>query len=160
MAYTTQAEIQGLFSQVGVMIRLDDLDPPGFKNALEGFIDEATGIIDQYAQYFYDPADLANSTWVRRRCTWIACFLLSQRKGNPALFFRRYEEILDELERVKIGDLMIPGLPTSADLTPAMSNLTVDERFHVRKLRVHTSISAGGTSSRQDIAPFLPYEWL
>ena len=166
--YTTRDEIERLMSGVGVRLRVDDLidstdpdyDASDIGYYFQELTEDATLTIDQYAEGHYDPEDLVNSRWGRIRATWSGADLLSQRRGNPALFYSRYEEIIGELQQVTFGNLVIPGLPTRADLTPAMSNLRVDERFMVRKLRVMDSISTGGTSARQDFVYIYPYEWL
>lgn len=157
--YTTQAEVERLYGKKGVAEITADLGGPNLAAAWEEVIADATTTIDAYAAQIYSPIDLANSYWVRERAKWIAAFRLSQRRGNNDLFSQRYKEIIEELERVKNFDIMIPGLPTSADLTPAMSNVYVDPRFSIAKLRVHPSISTGGLGSRQDVSWNYPSEW-
>lgn len=158
--YTSRDEMERILSQIGVNLRIDDLDVAGSEGALESFYIDATLTIDTYVQHYYEPQDLYSSYWVRLRASWLACYYLSQRRGNPALFQLRYNQILEELERVQLGELVIPGLPTRFDLTPAMSNIVIDERFTIDKIRVHPSISTGGVSSRQSLSPVIPYEWL
>jgi len=114
-------------------------------------IDEATDTINQYAMEWYEESRLVNSLWVRRRATVIACWLLSQRRGNPGQFEERVSQITLELEKVLKGDLRIPRLPMRADFTPGVSNYRVDDRYLVRKTRVEPQISTGGRGSKQDI---------
>lgn len=158
--YTSRREVENVISQVGVNLRLDDLDTSDSEDALEEYYIDATLDIDTHAQHYYESSDLATSSWVRRRATYLACYYLSQRRGNPALFQLRYNQIMEQLERVQLGEMLIPGLPTRADMTPAMSNMVVDERFILSKLRVHPSISTGGTGSRQHLSYIIPFEWL
>ena len=158
--YTSQDEIDRLFSTVGVSLRTDDLESIDLTAYWTELTEEVTETINQYAEMYYAPADLVTSRWVRSRATWLGAHYLSMRRGNPALFLARYEDIITDLENVALGNVIIPSLPTRADMTPTMSNLIVDERFVVKKLRVHPVISAGGNDSRQDPAYIYPYEWL
>ena len=158
--YTTQARVERLLSEHGVMLRLDDLDADLVADAMQDSIDDAQSAIDLYLTQFYEDTDLATSTTVTRWATWLAAHFLSQRRGNPSLYLHRYEEIMDQLEGVMDGRLLIPGIPTRDDFTPAVSNFVIDERFHLQKMRVQPSLSSGGTSSRQMLSYEYPYDWL
>ncbi len=150
--YTTQAEIERLYGKTGVAAITADLQGTNIASMWEEIIADATLTIDSYASQVYDQEDLATSRWVRNRATWLAAYRLSQRKGNNDLYAQRYQEIIDELEKVKSLILIIPNIPTSSDLTPAMSNISIDPRYNIRKVRVNPEISTGGTSDRQDIS--------
>jgi hypothetical protein len=156
--YTSREEMEKLFSACGVELRLvcaSDKD-----EALDFFIDDATLMIRQFAGQLYGDADLNNSAWIRIRATWIACYLISQRKGAPSLFFARYEQIIQELNMVKDGLLPIPELSTSIDAVPALSNIDHDPRFRYKTLRVQTENStATGGSKQTPSYNFMP-EWL
>lgn len=152
--YTSVAEIRRIYSTDAVNLRLDD-DDDGYVSPTDDvytdLVYEATDMVNLYCEQWYDPSDMAENSWVRRQATWIACYLLSQRRGNPSQYGKRYEEIVGLLEKVQAGQLQIPRLPHRADFTPAVSNFRVDDRFQVRKTRVQPTISSGGTSSRQDL---------
>lgn len=150
--YTSQAEIERLHGKAGVANLLADLQGANIASLLEEMIADATLTIDSYASQVYDQEDLATSRWVRSRATWIAAYRLSQRKGNNDLYAQRYQEIIDELEKVKNLTLVIPNIPTSSDMTPMMSNVSVDPRYNIRKIRVNPEISTGGVIERQDIS--------
>ena len=157
--YTTQAEMERLYGRKGLAELINDI---GGANIAEWWIEiaaDATTTIDAYASQVYNPVDLYTSRWVRTRATWIGCFRASQRKGNPDLFSQRYDEIIEELEKVRTQELIIPNLPTSSDLTPAMSNVFIDARYEIDKIRVLSSISTGGTSGRQSVAWQTVADW-
>lgn len=158
--YVTLRDVQHRFSEAGITLRLDDVPADRLAEVFEQVAGDVEDLIDQYCQHFYLDEDLVNSPWVRRRASWLFCYFLSMRRGNAAIFQARYNEIVDELERVGNGTLLIPGLPRRADMTPALSNVVVDERFYISKVRVQPSISTGGTSGRQALSPVIPYEWL
>jgi hypothetical protein len=156
--YTSKVEMQRLFSACGVNYRMDDADDP--EDTLAFFIDDASSTVDMYAGQIYNQSDLNTSQWVRIRATWLACYLLSQRMGNPSLFFNRYDQILQELQKVQQQQLPIPGLATSVDMVPTMSNLEHDPRYREKTLRVESEVSTGATSSKQDLSNQLLPEWL
>jgi len=156
--FTTRPEMEKLFSAMGVEFRLEDADD--CDEVLNFFIDDATQLVLQYAGQLYSSTDMNTSTWVRIRCTYIACYFLSQRLGNPSLFFSRYEQILDELQRVQQQLLPIPELATSQDMVPCMSNIEHDPRYRERTLRVEPETSTGANSSKQDLSNQLLPEWL
>lgn len=147
--YTTREEMSHLFTAIGVEFRLEG--SPDCQLRLNFYIDDATSYIDQYLSTMYNQVDLNSSTWVRTRATWIACYRLSQVGGNPSLFGGRFEEIVEELQKVKDGSLVVPELGTKWDLVPSMSNIDHDPRFRARTRRVDgetSSPSTGGTKSR------------
>lgn len=148
--YTSRNEMNRIFSAVAIENRLEDLIDDA-QTVLE-IIEEATDWINQYCSMLYEESDLNNSRWVRSRCTWYACYLLSQRAGYPALFTDRIEKIESDLKDVFTQQVPIPRLPYRSNMAPAMSNVIVDDRFAVAKIRVHQPISPGGTSGRQDPA--------
>ena len=157
-AYTSEAEIKRILSTPGFDLRVDDL-----ANTLEvitDVVEEATDLVNFYCALNYNESDLETSPLVRRWATWIACYLLSQSRGNPALFVDRMGEVLALLEEVSKHDRIIPRLPTREDLTPAMSNVHIDDKFRTHKIRVHHTISTGGTYGKQDLSPRFPFEWL
>lgn len=162
--YTSQAEIERIFSSTAVDLRVDDITAEDTTNGntdlsdslWEEILSDATDIINQYVELYYNPIDLYSSRWVRMRATYIGAHIVSYRRGNPSLFRDRYEQILEELTMVKDGSLIIPRLPTRDDFTPAMSNVAVNDKYYIDKIRVHPTISTGGTSGRQSIQPYVP----
>lgn len=159
--YTSQSEIERLISTAGVNLRISDLTGADKTSYWTELIADATDIINQYVEWFYDAADLADNRWVRSRATWIALTQLCRRRANPVpkAVLDRYQEILDELRSIKSGEMQIPRLATSVDLLPAMSNLRVDDRFLSRKIRVNPTISVGATSGQQDLDWLWTYDW-
>lgn len=154
--YTSEAEIKRLYGKKGVELINSDIAGTDVAALWDEVIADATQTIDQYAAQIYNQSDLAQSRWVRIRATWIAAFRLSQRKGNNDLFAQRYDEIMEELEKIMTLTIMIPNTPLSGDMSPMMSNPTIDPKSNSKKIRVQQEISTGGTSDRQDLA-WLPW---
>lgn len=152
--YTTRALMGWLFKSLGVEYRIED--SPDCDETLNFFIDDASSQIGAFLEQVYYPADLAGSTWVKIRATWLACYRLSQRGGNPSLFYGRVQEIMDELNAVKNGLLPIPGLATRADFIPSMSNIEHDPRYRdaTRRVDPETSTPGLGGTRPQDITEY------
>ncbi len=150
--YSSQELMERLYSTVAVLLRLDDNDDGTIDTGLlQDVIDTATDKINQYLLPLYEAAAAELNLWVRRRATIIACWYLSQRRGNPAQFQSMYEEVIEELKAVNAMKLFIPRLPLSSNLAPGVSNYRVDDRYIVQKTRVQMAISTGGRSTRQDV---------
>lgn len=128
--YTTQREMESVFSRLAVLLRTDD--PPDISPdpdaTLTDVIEDATDVCNEYLLPRYAASVLNESKWVRRRCSLIACHLLSERRGNPGQFTDRYEAIIDSFKLVAKGYRQIPRQATRHDLTPKHTNIVVDDR--------------------------------
>jgi hypothetical protein len=153
--YTSREEVESIFGQTAVSLRLDDDETGGVSEVeddlFDDVIDEATDEINIYCHRYYAADQLYQSAWVRRRCSWIAAALLSERRGNPGQFASRIATIYAMLERIRNGTYYIPRLPYSADLSPGMINTVIDDRFPRSKNRVQADQSVGGTDQHIDI---------
>jgi len=123
----------------GVDLRIDDT--AGATGILRA-IRRASNKVLEYVQGRYSVAELNGNDWVTDITTIIACHYLSRRRGNPGLFEDEYNEAIASLERVRTENAHIPGAGTLSDHLPGFSNLTVDDRFHLGKLRVQRGISS------------------
>lgn len=158
--YTSRTEIEHIYGLTGLTLQVADLKQGNIDDWWQELVADATQTVNQFCWLFYSELDLSNSHWVRRRASWIGAYYLSQRRGNPSLFNLRYSEIIEELNAVMQGAMQIPGLATSVDFTPAMSNLRVDDWYYRDKIRVHQEISTGGLSARQSPSYVYPlWDW-
>ena len=126
---TSLQEIQDVFSSEGVENHLEDLiDNPA---ALDVIVDRASERVFLYLRTKFLEEDVAVSVWAREQATYIACYLISIRRGNPSLYTDLYAQALIDLELVRDGALN-PGIPSKARgvvQTPIM-----DSRFyHVKR---------------------------
>lgn len=135
---TSAAEMDRLFSAVGVDLRTDDGTEA---TIVEEIIDWASETIASYTLSHYDTAVLATSAWVHRRATILACYYLSMRRGNPPQFVAEYKRILEELELVQNNKLLIPDATVRAADIPTVSSYRVDDRYISTKQRVVRSQS-------------------
>ena len=147
--YTSKAEMESLISFAGVDLRLDDLGEADMTQVILEIVEEATDVVNEHCLGRYEATDLVDSRWVHSVATWIGCYLLSQRRGNPALFSERYEQVITRLEDVQHRRKNIPRVPERANMIPAVSNVRVDDRYMKNKVRVERSISTGGTYTGQ-----------
>ena len=161
--YTSRAEMEEIFSRLGIDSRIDDdqseavdspydfsrnVIQPNEETYLDAIILSATELFNQYLLSYYDAQLLVDSRWIRSRCTWVACFLLSQRRGNPEQFTEQYNEILATIRQIALGpgingNPQIPRIPTRFDFRPALSNLVVDDHYSQSKIRVIEKNSTG-----------------
>lgn len=159
--YTTRQQVELLLSRYGAMTFADDnrdgIAEPDVWNMILG---EASREVDLYLTRWYSPQDMKNNRWIKYITTWIAAYLLTLRRGNPGLFKGRYEMIISWLERIFTGIMQVPDLAWKEDLSPSLSNMVVDDRFQIAKVRVQPGVSTGGKSSRQHADPMQGWELL
>lgn len=156
--YTTQAEIERLMSKKSSELYVDDTgvgiadDPEIWDDA----INESTDMVNMYTQMWYEATVLVTNSWCRRVATWIAAHLITMRRGNPGAYSDRYYDYIAMLERVKKGELQIPGAYQRAAMIPMGTNYSIDDRYPINKLRVQPSTSVETDSPRRDISSW-PY---
>lgn len=155
--YTSETEIRRLISSTGANQWIDDI-PDDYDDFLVEVINDATGTINSFLERFHDPDQLYQSYWVRRRATYLACYYLTSRRGDPGIFGEHYDRIMGELDAAAEGVLQVPGVPYSTGMLAVMQNVTVDQRFTYSKSRVRKSISTD-TSGREPLSITIPYEW-
>lgn len=160
-AYCTEADMQRLFSIAGVT-SFADHDQDGVSDTLvvSDCIDQATEEINLYA-WQYSAAGLATSTLVNRWCTVLAVYFLCQRRGNPPpdSIAEEFARIMLHLERIRTGDMKIPGVATKGIYSPRFSNLVPDRRFPYSNIRVQRESSDGiPTTLTQKVAGDIPIE--
>lgn len=163
-AFTSVAEIQRIWSVEGAAVRASDDEygtetPEPEEGVWQDVIAEASDTIVLYVQNHYDSATLTTNAWVRRQAAWIGAYLLSMRRGNPSVFTARYQEIIANLERIRTGQLQVPGAVVRSNEAPALSNLIIDDRFRISKIRVVPQTSTGGTSGKQHLDPTYTQEY-
>lgn len=152
--YTSQAEMESVFSVDGILLRMDDdgsavIDGTEVSN-LSDIFDEATDEVNIRVEQRYDPSVLVNNLWVRRAATYIACYIASIRLGNAEQYRGQRDYYIGLLERVKEHKMVIPRLPVRYNEQPGMSNLIIDHHFPKSKIRVETENSVGGTYPDMD----------
>lgn len=157
--FTSEAEIVEVMGEAGIAMRMDDVDPEDYDTTLNRIMADATDTVKLYLSGRYSVADLDASDFIHRRCTFIACYYISRRRGNPGQFREMYEEARGDLEEIRDGDLILPDTPVSSDMTPALSNFTMDARFR-QPMRVRTELSTGNTAGADFIAWNFPFEWV
>lgn len=156
--FTTYRAVQDLYGELGIENILDDVDREVEENGLTHYenvvnsviVDAEQTIILRLSKWF-KPGDMVGNQWVWSRTRVIAAYYLSQRRGNEHYFEPRYMEAMRELDAIATGEIPPPStIPLCATSIPSMSNQCVDERFHLHKLRVQSSVSVGGTYPGQD----------
>lgn len=161
MPWTTKAEIESIWSALGVMLRLDDDDSGsnsvGENALLDDVIEEATETARRFLMHRYADAEVENNPWVRRRVSYLAAHYLSIRRGNPAQFETKAGQILRELQDVRQGREWVPDAAPLGDLGPSLSNLSVDWRYNRSQVRVDPQTATGGDGPDLDYDRVPPY---
>jgi len=171
--YCTADELRRQISYYG-LVSWSDHAQDGVEDdaVITDAIQEASQEIDMYATQRYSNVSigsapsLADSPLVRRWAVTLACYFLSMKRGNPPpeSLLNQAERLLDPINgilvRVATGKLQLPGVPLRGDLFPAWSNLAVDRRWPISKVRVTeaNSSDAKTSRSRDSSGTVLPYE--
>ena len=167
--YTTRAEIERLLSYKGVSLHLDDTDDLDDNygggtstlvtpsNTLDEIIERATSRVNEYLLPRYAPATLSLLPRVREITTFIACHLLSRRRGNEPLYDDEVAESIETLERYREGSLYI-NAPLQGPRAVTQSFVT-DNRYFRNPVRVLTH-SSTDTVANQNLAWDYPFFWL
>ena len=103
----------------------------------------ATAQVKSYCCGRYDDSDLADSWSVNRWATCLASRWVARRRFQtaPASIESEYHETIEELREVRSGQLSIEDIGTRTSAWPALSNVTLDDRYTYRKVRVEPLIS-------------------
>lgn len=159
--FTNVSNVKALYGATGYSSILDDLSSDDVDEIMSQVIFDAEQTVILRLNRFYKNEDLANSTWVKSRTTWIAAHLLSKRRGNEHYFADLYEDALRELDGIASGEINpLVDIPTRDTIIPSMSNIYIDEMFVSAKTRVRQNISVGGSYSGQDISYGYFWGWL
>lgn len=155
--YTSEAEMQRLLSLEGVELRLDDLDDTDDEQTeyLTEVIADATDVINAYLLQTYSASTMETNRWIRSRATWIGCYFLSQRRGNPPpeIFETRYSQITDvesgELYRAATNykGFRVPRLVPLSAPRPVVTNYKISDLYQTNKIRVKPENTTGDTYS-------------
>ena len=152
--YTSQEEIERIYSEDGVYQQLADLIDNEF---LIELIERATSKVNQYLGGLYTYENLASSVWIREKATYIACHFLSIRRGNPTLFQYQYEEALADLQDAR-DNLVFLDIAQSSGVRPLGFNVLHDNRFTITPIRIIPATSSKLVSGQ--LAAFTtPYWW-
>lgn len=118
-------------------------------------INAAEAEIDSYVVSQYDliQAHAINPDWLRHCSAIVTCVWISRLGANgtvPPGLQSLYDEKLNALQKIQLGQRMIPGLSTRADPGVSMSNLTYDPRWDLAKIRTQP---AANTSDQNSVVP-------
>ncbi len=123
---TSLEEIQRVFSIEGVDNHTEDYIDPALADVINETIIRASETCLQFLRGRYSVTAMTDSMWVRMKATYIACYYLSIRQGNPALYGDLYAEAMLDLAAARDGTIH-PGLPT--DARAVIQTPMMDSRF-------------------------------
>jgi phage gp36-like protein len=159
--YCTLDDMERKFSSSGVVEFADhDDDGTADTGVVDDAIQQATEEINLYAMQHYSAAGLASSSLINRWCTVLAVAFLCLNRGNPipVAIQAEYERIMLNLERVRTGEMRLPGVAYRDDTRPTISNLEVDRRYRHNPIRVNgnSSTDAPSVVRRNMVEDYLP----
>lgn len=132
---TSLEEIERKFSAVGVAEHTDDLIDNS--EVITEIVMQATEHVLMFLRDRYDVEDMIDSIWVREQATSLACFRLSKRSANPAVFRDDFELAEMNLAQARDGQLNI-GLPTNHRI--AVQTPLYDARY-IQPMRLNSQRS-------------------
>jgi len=125
---TSYDEIADVFSSDGIDNHLQDL--ASGSTALTTIINRASERCFLYLRSQYKESDVSTNVWAREQATYIACYLISIRRGNPSLYTDLYAQALIDLEQARDGHID-PGIPSKS--RAIVQTPMLDSRLHMPK---------------------------
>lgn len=151
MSYCTQADIEDVLTELGVTTNTDSGYPFDTTDTdlLDRIILKAEAQFNYYALPKYTVAGLTGNKWVTMVvATFAACKVMARGAQEvPAQLEKDRQEYIQQLQEIRSGLGQIPLTQKEFEDIPAMSNLRLDARKPVSKIRVEMPISAGRENS-------------
>jgi hypothetical protein len=155
-AYCTLTDVKNILSTNGVTLRLDDSPPT---SADGDVLDDASRLIDEHLLLCYTEANLALSPWVKHATALIAAVHLCERRNNPPpnALVRRYERYMTRLEQGRLGQFMVPDIPSRVENVPRLINgrVVLAPTPHFRVQAARSTGTPESYASRQDMLDIL-----
>lgn len=157
MSYTSRSDVELILSAEGEDDLLEDLSGPDQITFWNSILAETDAFFNLYLCDIYDASSLQGNTWVTEKAKWVAAYYATRRRGEPGYYQRMYDEIEEQLQKIREGNLKIPAndgtmLAMSSANMPAIANMIYDDRSKVQPLRVDSTNSVGEMSGNE-----LPY---
>lgn len=157
--FTSKAELERLFSSLGIEYRRDDFAdyPSEYTKVLLEIISQATYEVKAILNKLFEDSDLFRSIWVRRRATIIGCYLFSIRRGNDSQYYNEYLDALADLNDLLEGKLYLEELPSGPGTRVGFYNISTDNRRPAHSVRVDSVTSSDllGVKFPQWYRPYL-----
>lgn len=141
--YTSESEIVDLASRFAVDTRLDDNDDETVTSTelarlTTNIVNYATSEINLFVGERYTMAALAESWFIHHAATVRGAIFLCQRRFNsvPESLEDEWVRIERLLQRIHDHKLSLADIPELESDQPIMSNVTIDDRYRVRRIRV------------------------
>ena len=149
--YCTSDDIETILSEFGLSVRLDD-DENGCPDTgmATACIERGAVQINHYLLARYSVADCVSSGWVK----WVNAIFAAREAcarrmmPPPESLVAQCNEFMEELRFIRAGTHPLMGddgpLATRFDGLPTVSNMVVDGRYAVQKIRRKPQTSTGG----------------
>ncbi len=160
--YTSQTEVERLFSSLAVELRRDDFEDtdPEYDNVLEEVLLQAHYEVKSIINRVYSDANALLHPWIRKRATYIAAYFLSIRRGNDSQYFNEYFQALEDLEALVKGELFIDDLAANINSLVTYCNISSDNRYPFTPMRVDPISAVPDTVGVKFVHRYIPFSWL
>jgi hypothetical protein len=122
---TSKSEIEEVFSAEGLENHLADLI--NNEPYMTRVISQSSERVYMYLRTQYDESQIEINVIARQIATYIACYNISIRAGNPSLYADAYAQGLIDLEQIRDG-ILNPGMASKA--RAVVQTPMLDNRFY------------------------------
>jgi len=166
---TSVEEIQRQFSQRGLALHIDDIDPtdPNYDDKNAADVDSTNYLLElcqratSHVMSRLAPRYMVDKVYqnprLREIATYWACYKLTRRRGNEPVYEEEYIEAMDELDMFRRGELYLDA-PSNGQRAYMQSTI-VDLRYIRTPIRVIPEASTSIVSG-QRTARYYGFAWL
>lgn len=139
--YTTEDDLRTFLSDLGVDLRTDHAP----ETAVTAAVRFASGRVFFACGNKYDADALSHSDWVAYCALVLAAAHLSRNRYNPVGLDDLEKQVLDQLELVRSGRALIPGIAAGRGSAPTVTNqrVVLDRYPSIRTERPRSTTGLG-----------------
>lgn len=157
--YCTQAQIESILSEHGVLAFTDD-DHDGISDGtlIQDAIDRSASLkIDFYLCQRYDLTQITNNSWVQYANAILAAVAIVSRRGMsvPESLHEQEAMVIEQIRLIHRGTCKVPGMAERFDHLPSVSNYDVERFRNIHPIRVQREESVGDAPQGGDIKQWL-----
>lgn len=155
MSYATTADIKVYLPMCSLPSLTNEGDPAAItvdEDVISTSLEAAQAEMDSsiVAQYDLTSSHAVKPPYLKHMQAILACVWICRLSANgtvPPGLQSQYEEKIQQLMEIKLGQRMVPGLAVRSDPGVSMSNLTHDPRWDATKIRTRPMINTGDQNS-------------
>jgi hypothetical protein len=168
--FASQVDVEFVWSQFGVNVRLDDnLDGASDAGLMNRALEKASVKINFMLCQIYAVSVVRQTQWAKWCCAYITAVTIARRRGNPVPedLVLEAQDYIDELTAISQGEsyLILDNgtiAPPIHDNSGTVSNLVVDNRYwsaRIRRRAVNSTVAQQEGNRKQFDATDPFYYW-